>query len=129
MITLSFKDQDYNGVAQKVAQFTGKLVSVAKNMLTNVNGTGYYPATVEITDDNDAKHLRPCIIYQTSFDKGMTVGDSYLGSVVIEAGQQPIIKLSSGTGIADRATLADFGFGEETTSNVETPQADLNSIG
>jgi len=125
MITLSFKDQDYNGVKQKVANFTGKLISVAKNMLTNVNGTGYYPATVEITDDKGAKHTRSCIIYQTSFDKGMTVGESYLGSVVIEAGQQPIIKLSSGTGSSERATLDDFGFASEPATaekaNLESP--------
>ena len=125
MIALSFTEKDYQGVAQKVANFTGKLVSVAKEMLTNVNGTGYYPATVEITDDNGAKHIRPCIIYQTSFDKGMTVGESYLGSVVIEAGQQPIIKLTSGTGNSERATLDDFGFASQPATadkaNLESP--------
>lgn len=125
MLQLTFKDESYNGVAQKVANFTGKLISIAKQPLQNKNGTAYYPATVEITDDNGAKLTRKCIIYQTSVDKGMTIGESYLGSVTIEAGQEPLVKLTSGTGNANRATLADFGFASEPATaekaNLESP--------
>ena len=110
MLQLTFKDESYNGVAQKVANFTGKLISIAKQPIQNKNGTPYFPATVEITDDNGAKLTRSCIVYKTSVDKGMTIGESYLGSVTIEAGQDPLVKLTSGTGNANRATLADFGF-------------------
>ena len=82
MLQLTFKDESYNGVAQKVANFTGKLISIAKQPIhNNVNGTAYFPATVEITDDNGATLTRSCIVYQTSVDKGITVGESYLGSV------------------------------------------------
>ena len=62
----------------------------------------------------------------------MTVGESYLGSVVIEAGQQPIIKLSSGTGSSERATLDDFGFASEPATaekaNLESPFSQYKSI-
>ena len=40
----------------------------------------------------------------------MEVGEDYLGSVTIESGKAPLIKLTSGTGNGTRATMEDFDF-------------------
>ena len=97
------------GEKQAVANFQGKLISVAKEALKNVKGTEYYPATVEFETEAGNIVQRGCLIYKTNHDYGMSIGNTYLGRVIKSAGKLPLMVLSH----LDRASQAsddDFGF-------------------
>jgi hypothetical protein len=137
-LKLEFKADVYNGITRQVANFTGTLVSIAKLPIKNVNNTEYYPATVDMKDSNgNVRKGTSCMIYKTSFDKGMEIGQDYLGSVTIESGKQPLIKLTSGTGNGTRATMDDFDFQvapapqpvAQPVAQTVAPQGNLSDIG
>ena len=137
-LKLSFQADIYNGVTRQVANFTGTLVAIAKLPIKNVNNTEYYPATVDMKDSHgNTLKGKTCMIYKTSFDKGMEIGQDYLGSVTMEAGKDPLIKLTSGTGNGTRATMDDFDFQvapaqEPVAQPVQAttaPQGNLSDIG
>lgn len=114
------------GAIERVASFTGKLVSVAKEPLTNsVTGKFYYPASVQFETANGLQ-TKSCMIYARNYDYGMEVGASYLGKVTLAPDAtgkiSPIITLSHLSN-AERATLADFGLDAEVTAS-----ADLDDV-
>ena len=58
----------------------------------------------------------------------MEIGQDYLGSVTIEKGQAPLIKLTSGIGNGVRATLDMFDMGD--VADVATvAEGNLSDIG
>tara|TARA_R110000772_G_scaffold67920_1_gene150500 strand:- start:200 stop:598 length:399 start_codon:yes stop_codon:yes gene_type:complete len=127
-LKLDFKADVYLGVTRQVANFTGTLLSIAKTPIENSNKTLWYPSTCTVTDSAGTKQDLSCMIYATSFDKGMEIGQDYLGSVTIEKGQAPLIKLTSGIGNGVRATLDMFDMGD--VADVATvAEGNLSDIG
>jgi hypothetical protein len=61
-------------------QFQGKLISVAsdENVMENINGTQYRPCTIQFKDAKGADRTASGIIYEKNFEKGMSVGTTYL---------------------------------------------------
>lgn len=116
-----FEEQENpsTGTIERVASFTGKLVSIAKEPLQNTNGTEYYPASVQLETENGLQ-TRSCMIYKRNFDHGMEIGESYRGKVVLapdaDGKISPIVTLSHLSN-ADRATLADFGLDAEVSAS------------
>ena len=116
-----FEEQENpnTGVIERVASFTGKLISIAKDALKNSNGKEYYPASVQL-DTANGLQTKSCMIYKKNFDYGMEVGASYRGRVTLTPDANgnitPIISLSHLSN-ADRATLADFGLDAEITAS------------
>jgi hypothetical protein len=126
-VMFKFEEQENpsTGAIERVASFTGKLISVAKEALPNSNGKLYYPASVQFETANGLQ-TKSCMIHKRNFDYGMEVGASYLGKVTLAPDANgkisPIITLSHLSN-ADRATLADFGLDAEVTAS-----ADLNDV-
>jgi len=122
-----FEEQENpnTGVIERVASFTGKLISIAKEALKNSNGKEYYPASVQL-DTANGLQTKSCMIYKKNFDYGMEVGASYRGRITLTPDADgkitPIITLSHLSN-ADRATLADFGLDAEITAS-----ADLDDV-
>lgn len=72
-----------------------ELVSVAEAPMPNkVSGKLYYPCTVKYTDPNGDKVNSQAIIYAANYDKGMTVGTSYLATF-IQTDQGVLITVSA----------------------------------
>ena len=93
------------------ADFSAELVSVAQNPLKNVNGVGFYPATISFDNEAGETVKRSGLIYEANFNHGMSVGTTYLAKVVKQQGKQPLIIVSH----LDRAGTAsdsDFGLDE-----------------
>jgi hypothetical protein len=90
------------------ADFSAELVSVAKDKLTNVNGVGYYPATISFINEKDETVKRSGLIYESNFSHGMSVGTTYLAKVIKAEGKLPLIVVSH----LDRAgSVSDDDFG------------------
>ena len=122
-----FEEQENpnTGVIERVASFTGKLVSIAPKSQPNVLGTEFYPASVQLETANGLQ-TKSCMVYKKNFDYGMEVGASYRGRITLtpdaDGKISPIITLSHLSN-ADRATLADFGLDAEVTAS-----ADLDDV-
>lgn len=127
-LKLEFKADVYNGVTRQVANFTGTLLSIAQNPVENSNKTLWYPSTCTVTDSVGTSQDLRCMIYKTSFDKGMEIGQDYLGSVTIEKGQTPLIKLTSGIGNGATATLDMFDMGD-VADVADVAEGNLSDIG
>ena len=122
-----FEEQENpkTGIIERVASFTGKLVSIAKDAMKNSNGTEYFPASVQLETANGLQ-TKSCMIYKKNFDHGMEIGASYRGRITLAPDDNgvisPIVTLSHLSN-ADRATLADFGLDAEVTAS-----ADLDDV-
>ncbi len=87
MIKLKWKlETTPNGREVRVSSFVGTLLNVSKNMFSYVNKDketlNYHLATVSFKDMNDQEITTDqVVIYDTSFDKGMQVGSTYLGKI------------------------------------------------
>jgi hypothetical protein len=71
-----------------------ELVSVAEAPMPNSNGKLYYPCTVKYTDPNGQVVNSQAIIHAKNYDKGMTVGTSYLATF-IQTDQGVLITVSA----------------------------------
>ncbi len=87
MIKLKWKlETTPNGREVRVSSFVGTLLNVSKNMFSYVNKDketlNYHLSTVSFKDMNDQEITTDqVVIYDTSFDKGMQVGSTYLGKI------------------------------------------------
>jgi hypothetical protein len=93
------------------ADFSAELVSVAKEPTKNINGVGFYPATISFLNEKDETVKRSGLIYEANYNHGMSVGNTYLAKVVKQQGKLPLIIVSH----LDRAgtsTDSDFGLDE-----------------
>ena len=92
-------------------QFQAKVVSLGEVSQKNVNGTEYAVGSIEFPDTHGQLVTRSAICYKKNFDKGITVGQTYLCNVTVTSDRpaEPILSISSLTG-AVRASADDFGF-------------------
>jgi hypothetical protein len=86
-IALVFKEETTpSGNVQKVANIKATLVRLSDKEFTYTNGNGdtltYKLATIRFTDDNGNSHTKAdIVVYSTSYEQGMEVGETYLGKV------------------------------------------------
>lgn len=86
-ISLKFKaEKTISGNDVLVANIKGTLLNVSKNTFSYENGNGetitYRLATVKFTDEKGVNHTKEgFVIYENSFEKGMEVGNTYLGRI------------------------------------------------
>jgi hypothetical protein len=86
-IALVFKEETTpSGNVQKVANIKATLVRLSDKEFTYTNSNGdtltYKLATVTFVDDNDNSHTKAdIVVYSTSYEQGMEVGQTYLGKV------------------------------------------------
>lgn len=97
------------GEQQKRANFNAKLISISDKVLENANGTPYRVATVEFTDAKKAIQRVSALVYEKNFNYGMTVGETYLATVIITDGNAPLITVSHLPGSGNRASADMFG--------------------
>ncbi|NDE96521.1 MAG: hypothetical protein EB045_05360 [Actinobacteria bacterium] len=86
-IALVFKEETTpSGNVQKVANIKATLVRLSDREFTYTNGNGdtltYKLATIRFTDDNGNSHTKAdIVVYSTSYEQGMEIGETYLGKV------------------------------------------------
>jgi hypothetical protein len=86
-IALVFKEETTpNGNVQKVANIKATLVRLSDRDFSYNNSNGetltYKLATIKFTDENGNSHTKSdIVVYSTSYEQGMEVGETYLGKV------------------------------------------------
>ena len=86
-VVLKFKEETTeNGNAVKVANIKGTLKRLSEKDFAYVNKHGeeltYKLATITFPDANGTVHTREnVVVYNTSFEKGMELGATYLGKI------------------------------------------------
>jgi hypothetical protein len=105
---LNWKKDEVTG--NLIANFTGKLVSVAENAIENVNGTQYRPCTVTINDAGQKTNITG-IMYEKNYEHGVDIGDNLLCRASYDPEQEgeDIFVNVSHLKAAERATLSTFG--------------------
>ena len=87
LIKLAFKEETTpNGNSQFVANIKAELIRLSEKEFSYVNASGeqltYKLATITFADLNGNKFTREnVVVYNTSYEKGMEVGMTYLGKV------------------------------------------------
>lgn len=86
-IALKFVEQTTpKGNLIKVAKIKGTLKSLSPNSFSYTNDSGdsieYKLATIEFLDENQEKKVANQVhVYKSSYEQGMEIGETYLGSV------------------------------------------------
>jgi hypothetical protein len=86
-IALLFKEETTpSGNVQKVANIKATLVRLSDKEFSYNNSNGetltYKLATITFTDENGNSHTKSdIVVYSTSYEQGMEVGETYLGKV------------------------------------------------
>jgi hypothetical protein len=86
-IALLFKEETTpSGNVQKVANIKATLVRLSDKEFSYANADGetltYKLATIKFSDANDNSHTKAdVVVYNTSYEQGMEVGETYLGKV------------------------------------------------
>ena len=86
-IALLFKEETTpSGNVQKVANIKATLVRLSDKEFSYANADGetltYKLATIKFSDVNDNSHTKAdVVVYNTSYEQGMEVGETYLGKV------------------------------------------------
>ena len=90
MIKLKFVEETTSlGNVVKNANITGKLLSISEKVFDYVSpetkdDVFYKLATMSFKDlNNEEFTTSKCVIYQTSYEKGMEIGQSYLGKITL----------------------------------------------
>jgi len=90
MIKLKFVEETTSlGNVVKNANITGKLLSISEKVFDYVSpetkdDVFYKLATMSFKDLNNEEHTTSkCVVYQTSYEKGMEIGQSYLGKITL----------------------------------------------
>lgn len=95
-----------------------KLIQIAENPQANVNGTLYYPCTIEFVTKLAEVKTVPALMYAENYKYGVEVGKSYLCTVT-KTDRGHLFTLSH-LPARDMTTDEDFGFDEvEVSSDVE----------
>jgi hypothetical protein len=116
--------KDQHGVEREVIQFQAKLISVGK-LAANTNGTPLRYCDIEFTNaKGEVKRSGGVTIYETNFEKGMEVGETYLATA-IPTDQGVFVQLSHLQGGADKATADDFGIGATVASTTKKEKVEL----
>lgn len=101
-----------NNQGQTEFNFMAKLVSVADNVLENVNGTEYRVATIEFCPPNTETPVqRSAIMYEKNYQYGVSAGNYYLSTMTPttdQNGNQSVLLKVSHLTQAARATTDDF---------------------
>lgn len=86
-IALVFKEETTpSGNVQKVANIKATLNRLSEKEFSYNNGNGdtltYKLATITFSDDNGNNHTKSdIVVYNTSYEQGMEIGQTYLGKV------------------------------------------------
>ena len=86
-IALVFKEETTpSGNVQKVANIKATLNRLSEKEFSYKNGSGdeltYKLATITFSDDNGNNHTKSdIVVYNTSYEQGMEIGQTYLGKV------------------------------------------------
>jgi hypothetical protein len=86
-IALVFKEETTpSGNVQKVANIKATLNRLSEKEFSYKNSSGdeltYKLATITFSDDNDNNHTKSdIVVYNTSYEQGMEIGQTYLGKV------------------------------------------------
>ena len=104
---------------QKVANFTGKLISVSEQPVGQFpSGKEYHMGTIQFENDKGQMVQRPCIINKANFDKGMSEGNDYLCNAIVRDNQTSVLLVCSHLqGGASRADFSDFGLDVASTTS------------
>jgi len=105
-------------------QFTGKMLSISNNVLTNSNGKEYKVVSIEFKDVNGVTQKASGIIYEGNYKHGVEVGKEYL-CTASESNGQAYIHMSHLSGAADRPTLDMFGFSATVSTEVKAAEKAL----
>jgi hypothetical protein len=88
----------YNGQTVEEFQFSGELLSINSNPLTNVNGKEYHVCTVRFKDVDGNVQTSTAIMYGANYAYGVKEGNSYLctatPTVDADGNESVIIKVS-----------------------------------
>ena len=115
-ISLNFKpEKTISGNDVLVANIKGTLLNVSKNVFSYENSNSesitYRLATVKFTDLKGVVHTKEgFVIYESSFEKGMEVGNTYLGRITRS-------KNADGTARKPWSTLYSLPAGESITDD------------
>ncbi len=120
-MSFEFKSQENpnTGAIEQVASCRGKLISIASEPKENVNGVKFRNATVELEDAQGQLIQRGCIVYESNYAYGMSVGTSYLTRITIgkdKDGADSVLITMSHLTSASNASLADFGVTPSTAN-------------
>jgi len=129
-ITLKFKEEvSANGNVSKVANFKGTLNRLSEKEFSYSNASNelitYKLATVTFTDFAGASHTREnVVVFDTSYDKGMEVGSTYLGKISRStnadgSARKPWVTLSS------LVSGVDFADDEFEDAVIEEPEMSI----
>lgn len=92
----------------------GRLISISDKLLENVNGTGYYPCTIETKIGSSTMQVSG-IMYKANFDNGVEIGDTYRTEIRIteDRPEEPLF-LVSHLPVANRVSTSQLAnmFGE-----------------
>lgn len=98
------------GEAMYVSSMHGELISIASKPIPNALGTSYYPATVQYIDAQDNLVKTGCLVYESNYKYGMSVGTTYLGKIIFAQGKPLPLLVLSHLDRAGNATAETFGF-------------------
>lgn len=98
------------GETMAVASMHGELVSISSKPIPNALGTSYYPATVQYMDAQDNLVKTGCLVYESNYKYGMSVGTTYLGKIIFAKGKPMPLLVLSHLDRAGNATAETFGF-------------------
>jgi hypothetical protein len=102
-----------NGTPAKVAQVSAELISINENdVYENKNGTQYRLCTIKF--DNGGKILTPgAMMYESNYQKGVTVGSHYLAEITLTADNDPLFICSA---LSQRQSVSNSDFDVEVTT-------------
>lgn len=97
--------------------FNGKLLSMSKNTLTNINGKNYKVCTIEFADKTGKIQKSSAFCFEGNYQYGMEIDEEYLCTATLLGGADIIINVSHLTAMGDRPTADMFDFvGEAVTA-------------
>ena len=88
------------------AAFAAKLRSVSDKTFTNVNGTEYRIASIDLPNGKTVSG----IMYESNFQHGVTVGNTLACRAIYQGSGENVLITVSHLAAAERATIDDFGF-------------------
>jgi hypothetical protein len=98
------------GEPMAVAPMQGELISIASKPIPNTLGTSFYPATVQYVDAQDNLVKTGCLVYESNYKYGMSIGTTYLGKIIFSKGKPLPLLVLSHLDRAGNATAETFDF-------------------
>lgn len=103
-----FKQNPVTGSME--CNFNGKLLSINEDtVLENKNGTMYRIAQVEFKNSNGDLEKTSVQLYESNYEKGLEIGQTYICTMVITDREEPLLFISPLIASAKRAKISSFG--------------------